>query len=92
MQSVLGGTVEKATEAISHAMSSNKKVTDMKRDMVEPNSKQSLTSDTGVKMGNMEEWLSATTDDRQGPALLEDNFGREKVPNTQLPCLMLKTD
>ncbi len=62
-------------------MSSNQKLTDMKRDVVEPSSKQPLTSDTGVKMGNMDEWLSATTNDRQGPALLEDNFGREKVFN-----------
>ena len=47
--------------------------------MKEPTSKTPLTSDYGVKQPTHDEWLSATTGDRQGPLLLEDNFGREKV-------------
>ena len=79
MQSILGGTVQKAGEAISGAMSSNKKATEMEHNIQEPSSKHPLTSDFGVKNGNTDIWLSASTGDRQGPQLLEDGFGREKV-------------
>jgi catalase len=79
MQSMLSSTVEKAGDAVSGAMSSNKKLADMKRNVVEQSPKQNLTSDAGVKSGNTDIWLSASTEDRQGPQLLEDNFGREKV-------------
>lgn len=79
-------TVQKAGNAINTAMSSNQKITDMKRDMIEPTSKDVLTSDFGTKQpdGAHDIWLHASTGDRQGPALLEDNFGREKV------CLSFK--
>lgn len=79
MQSALGGTVQKAGEAISGAMSSNKKLADMKSDIRVPTSSHHLTSDFGVKSSSHDNWLSASTGDRQGPALLEDNFGREKI-------------
>jgi catalase len=79
MQSVLGGTIRKAGEAVSHAMSSNKKVTDMKSDIREPTTSDRLASDFGVRTGNTDIWLSASTEEFQGPQLLEDNFAREKV-------------
>ncbi|RDW88620.1 catalase-1 [Coleophoma cylindrospora] len=79
MQSVMKGTVEKAGEAISGIMSSNKKTADMKMNIVEPTSSTPLTSDFGVKQHDTDNWLSASTGDRQGPALLEDNFAREKI-------------
>lgn len=81
MQSVIKDTVQKAGNAINTAMSSNQKIADMKRDMIEPSSKDVLTSDFGTKqpVGSHDVWLHASTGDRQGPALLEDNFGREKV-------------
>jgi len=79
MQSVLGGTIEKAGEAISGAVASNKKVTDMKHDVRPVTSNDYLTSDFGVKQTSHDNWLSASTGDRQGPALLEDNFAREKI-------------
>jgi catalase len=79
MQSVLGGTVQKAGEVVSHAMSSNKKVSDMKSGIREPTTSDRLASDFGVKTGNTDVWLSASTEEHKGPALLEDNFGREKV-------------
>lgn len=79
MQSVLGGTVQKAGEAISHAMSSNRKTADMKGNVRELGSKDPLSTDFGVRMPAHDEWLSASTGDRQGPLLLEDNFAREKV-------------
>lgn len=79
MQSAIGATVQKAGEAVSSVMSSNKKTADMQPEMREPNTKESLTSDFGVKSGNHDNWLSASTEDRQGPLLLEDNFSREKI-------------
>lgn len=79
MQSVLGGTIQKAGEAVSHAMSSNKKVADMKSNIHEPTSSDRITSDFGVTNGNTDIWLSASTGNYKGPQLLEDNFAREKV-------------
>jgi catalase len=75
MQKALG----RATEAVTSAMESNKKAADMKPEMREPTSSDHLTSDFGVKGITHDTWLSASTGDRTGPALLEDNFGREKV-------------
>lgn len=80
MQSVIGGAVEKAGEALTGGgIGSNKKITDMKKDIIDPTSNDFLTSDYGVKSSNTDVWLHASSADRQGPALLEDNFGREKV-------------
>lgn len=78
MQSVLPA-VQKAGEAISTAMSSNKKLADLKKDTRHMSDKTPLTNDHGVKQENTDIWLSASTFDRKGPQLLEDNFGREKV-------------
>jgi len=79
MQSILGGTMQKAGEAVAGAMSSNKKIADMKSDIHEPKSSTPLTSDFGVKQVDTDVWLSASTGDRQGPLLLEDGFAREKI-------------
>lgn len=75
MQKALG----KAGEAVTGAMASNKKSADMKQEIREPSSSVPLTSDYGVKNTNHDIWLSASTGDRKGPQLLEDNFAREKV-------------
>lgn len=79
MQSILSSTIENAGDAMSGAMSSNKKLADMRRNVIEQSPKQNITSDYGVKLHNTDIWLSASTDDRQGPQLLEDSFAREKV-------------
>lgn len=71
--------MQKAGEAISGAIASDKKAADIKKDLREPHSNSKLTSDFGVKGNNHDVWLSASTGDRKGPALLEDNFGREKA-------------
>lgn len=86
MQSVLSSTVEKASDALSGAMSSNKKLADMKRNVVEQSPNHNMTSDYGVKQHNTDIWLSASTDDRQGPQLLEDSFAREKVSFFHFIC------
>jgi hypothetical protein len=41
-----------------------------------------ITSDYGVKQTNTDDWLAVVSDDQQGPQLLEDSFGREKVCST----------
>ncbi|PQE16500.1 catalase A protein [Rutstroemia sp. NJR-2017a BBW] len=79
MQSVIGGTVQKAGEAISGALSSNKKLADMQHNIREPNAKDPLTTDFGAKQSSHDIWLQASTAERQGPSLLEDNFAREKI-------------
>ena len=81
MQSVLGSTIQKAGSAITTAMESNKKIAEMKNPsgFREMGSKIPLTTDTGVRQPTHDEWLSASTGDRLGPLLLEDNFAREKV-------------
>ncbi|PVH89970.1 catalase-domain-containing protein [Cadophora sp. DSE1049] len=79
MQSVLGGAVEKAGEAVSGAIGTNKKITDMKQNTRDPTKNDLLTTDFGVKEYTHDNWLHASTGDRQGPALLEDNQGREKI-------------
>ena len=79
MQSVLEGTAQKASEAISGAFSSNKKIDDLKININEPTSSHRITSDYGVKQNNTDIWLAASSEGRQGPQLLEDHFAREKV-------------
>ncbi|KAL7626476.1 catalase 1 [Parahypoxylon ruwenzoriense] len=41
--------------------------------------KDRITSDFGVKMGNVDEWLRTVNQDKTGPMLLEDSFSREKI-------------
>jgi len=79
MQTALGGAAHKASEAISGAMTSNKKVTEMKKHHEPPSERIHLTTDTGYKAPSHDLWLSASTGDNKGPALLEDNIAREKV-------------
>ena len=38
-----------------------------------------MTSDWGLKVSNTDDWLSVSTEEKQGPALLEDGWGRERV-------------
>jgi catalase len=78
MESVIGSTIKQAGETLSGAMSSNKKLSEMKPNIREV-TKQHLTNDDGVKAPSHDIWLSASTGDRVGPQLLEDNFSREKV-------------
>lgn len=72
--------MQKAGEAIAGgALSSDKKAADLKKEFRVPRPDAHLTSDFGVKQDSHDIWLSASTGDRKGPALLEDNHGREKA-------------
>ncbi|TPX07947.1 uncharacterized protein E0L32_010402 [Thyridium curvatum] len=55
------------------------KLADLQRDMKEPTDKTTLTSDFGVPQTNNDDWLKVYSEDKQGPFLMEDNFGREKI-------------
>ncbi len=50
-----------------------------------------ITSDYGVKQNDTDHWLAAVSEDKQGPQLLEDPFGREKV-QLVLNLSVAKTD
>ena len=89
MQPALHGAAQKAGEAISGAMAGDKKAAEMEHDIRVPTSSTHFTSDFGVKNPTYDNWLSASTGDRQGPALLEDKFGREKVQLPIIPQLMI---
>lgn len=74
---ILGKVGEKVQAATG---GSNKKLAQMAentKDVHDP--KWRITSDFGVKQTNTDAWLSAVTDDKKGPQLLEDHFAREKV-------------
>jgi len=58
----------------------NAKVASMAADTKDVHDKNlRITSDFGVKQSNTDNWLSASTENKNGPMLLEDQFGREKV-------------
>lgn len=74
---ILGNITEKAK---SMAGAQNKKVAQLSadtKDVHDPSYR--ITSDYGVKQHDTDHWLAAVSDDKQGPQLLEDPFGREKV-------------
>ncbi|RDL39746.1 Catalase [Venustampulla echinocandica] len=80
MQKAVAGTVQRAGEAVAGgAMATNKKVQNMKPETFDPSESDRITSDFGVLQHNTDVWLKASTGDKQGPALLEDNFAREKI-------------
>ncbi|KAG5938253.1 catalase A [Claviceps monticola] len=47
--------------------------------MVQPTKDDRITSDFGTKQSNTDHWLTVTSNDKTGPMLLEDSFGREKI-------------
>lgn len=61
-------------------MSNTRKLDDMAKETVNyHDEKNKLTTDYGVKLSNTDDWLKVVTEDKTGPMLLEDSFGREKV-------------
>lgn len=84
----MSGILEKAQETLSRAtadagkkvleMIQNDKVKQMSRDMKEPSPKSRFTTNTGMGVENTDIWLKVGGD-KQGPALLQDHHGREKV-------------
>ena len=78
--SLMSGIIPDAVRAVKSTMtSSGDKLADLARNTVEPSDQDRYTSDFGVRQANNDDWLKVTSDDKQGPMLLEDTFGREKV-------------
>ena len=74
---ILGNITEKAKNMTGVQ---NKKVAQLAadtKDVHDPSHR--ITSDYGVKQNDTDHWLAAVSEDKQGPQLLEDPFGREKV-------------
>lgn len=55
------------------------KIKDLAQETKEISNKDRLTTDYGVKQSTADDWLKITGEDKQGPALLEDPFARERV-------------
>ncbi|KAI1005665.1 Catalase-1 [Podosphaera aphanis] len=79
MTSLISKAIKKTEDFIPSAMTPNQKLSDLKKEKIEPTSKDELTSDYGVKNPSHDIWLSVSTKERQGPQLVEDGFAREKI-------------
>ncbi|KAK0639782.1 catalase-like domain-containing protein [Cercophora newfieldiana] len=55
------------------------KTTDLAQDTKEISAKDRLTTDYGVKQASADDWLKVVGQDKTGPMLLEDPFGRERI-------------
>ena len=84
----MSGILEKAQETFSRAtadatkkmqeLKENEKIKQMNYDKKDPSEKSVFTTNTGMGVENTDVWLKVTGD-KQGPALLQDHHGREKV-------------
>jgi catalase len=81
MSTVISSGMEQAQKTVKGLTSGfNGKVQDLKRDTVDINGKKGvITTDTGVKVSDTDDWLKVSTEHRTGPMLLEDQIAREKV-------------
>ena len=92
MTSTLANGLQKVIN-MDGAAEQNPKLADLAKDTVNyDESKHKMTTDWGNKVSNTDHWLSASTDDRYGPALLEDGHGREKVGRYLTAAVTLITD
>ncbi|KAK6858109.1 Catalase [Apiospora arundinis] len=55
------------------------KAAQLQKDIVEPSKSSRITTDSGVKQHNTDDWLKVVSNDHTGPHLLEDSAGREKI-------------
>jgi catalase len=88
MASTVSSGLQKAIN-LNDSTTNNPKLADIAKDTYNTEDTNTrITTDFGQKVGDTDHWLSVSTEDRYGPALLEDTHGREKVcsiPN--LSCL-----
>ncbi len=79
MASTIASGLQKAVN-MNGAATDNPKLADMSKDMVNSDDTNArITTDWGNKVSNTDHWLSVSTEEKYGPALLEDGHGREKV-------------
>lgn len=78
MASLIPDSIKAAKDTIMG--SRGDKIADLSKDTKEATDNTHITSDYGVKEpSNPDHWLSVSSEDRQGPSLIEDPFSREKV-------------
>ncbi|KAF8559350.1 catalase-domain-containing protein [Imleria badia] len=78
----MSSIVESAKEALTSATSTTDKVDDLQRDIQRPEADTPLTTDHGVKVSDTDNWLRVIgtgPGKYNGPMLLEDQIGREKI-------------
>ena len=78
MSNIISQAGQMAKEALTSAPNS-KKIEDLKQEFKECGKDARLTTDYGVKQTSADDWLKIVSDDKTGPALLEDPFARERV-------------
>ncbi|KAF9243856.1 catalase-like domain-containing protein [Melanogaster broomeanus] len=68
-------------ESAFTTMTATAKVADLQRDLQYPRAGEHLTTDHGVKVSDTDNWLKVigSNGEQNGPSLLEDQIGREKV-------------
>ncbi|KIK49559.1 hypothetical protein CY34DRAFT_796992 [Suillus luteus UH-Slu-Lm8-n1] len=78
--------IKQSAEKAVSAMTPTRKVVDLQRDTVQGvQDKQALTTDHGVKVSDTDNWLKIIGSEndselkKNGPSLLEDQIGREKI-------------
>lgn len=74
---ILGNVAEKAKEMTGSTDKKQAGIAAVTRNVHDESWR--ITSDFGVKQTNTDTWLHVGTEDKQGPQLLEDHFGREKI-------------
>jgi len=84
----MSGIIEKAQETLSRAavdagkkmqeFKESDKVKQMNHDKKDPSDKSIFTTNTGMGVEDTDVWLKVAGE-KQGPALLQDHHGREKV-------------
>lgn len=80
LQESLSSAKEGASQKISNVTTVNEKILEMWPNTVDV-TKQSnrMTTDSGVKVHDTDSWLKVVSDGQEGPSLLEDQIGREKI-------------
>lgn len=82
-QETLSRTTASATKKMQELKESDK-VKQMNYDKRDPSEKSVFTTNSGQPINDTDVWLKVSGD-KQGPALLQDQHGREKVfPRVQL--------
>ncbi|TKA61558.1 Catalase-1 [Cryomyces minteri] len=81
MARVISSGLEKAQKALNGGSSGSGKKIDQLASVTKDvhDDSHRITSDFGTKQTNTDDWLRVATEDKIGPSLLEDAFGREKI-------------
>lgn len=78
MTSIISDGIERAQQALGGG-EQGAKIKQLAADTKDVNGQWRITSDYGVKQTNTQNWLKVASNEKTGPALLEDPFAREKV-------------